>query len=130
MAKEQKTVTLNLFNCVKRLIDSGAPVSEIVEYMQISPTTVNRIKRAESLEEYKNMTYTSVRAAKASEKKQEQTAQEDPKPQTVRHEQSVTIVANHYMAEELRKQTQALELISNKMTHIYEILEDMREIWK
>ena len=40
----------------------------------------------------------------------------------IRHEQSVTIVANHYMAEEMKKQTELLELISRKLAFIVDEL--------
>ncbi len=120
MAKYNQ-VTQSMFNCVKRLIESGAPVDEICEYMNISPTTVGRIKRAESLEEYKSMTYVSVRAARANKSPEPEPA---PQVQEVihKHEQSVTLVANHYMAEELRKQTELLTLISNKLAFIVDEL--------
>ena len=120
MAKYNQ-VTQSMFNCVKRLLDSGAPVDEIVDYMKISATTVQRIRRAESLEEYKGMTYCAVRAKRANEKKEPEPA---PQVQEVihKHEQSVTLVANHYMAEEMRKQTELLTIISNKLAFIVDEL--------
>ena len=98
-------------------------MDEICEYLKISATTVQRIRKAESLEEYKSMTYVAVRAARAGEKKE---PEPEPAPQVQevihKHEQSVTLVANHYMAEELRKQTQLLTLISNKLAFIVDEL--------
>ena len=121
MAK-YKQMTQSRFNCAKRLIQSGATVEEICDYMAMGSSTVARIRAAESLEEYKNMTYVAVRAARASEKEKEP----EPAPQVQevihKHEQSVTLVANHYMAEELRKQTELLTLISNKLAFIVDEL--------
>jgi hypothetical protein len=39
-----------------------------------------------------------------------------------KHEQSVTVIANHYMAEQLQKQTELLTLISNKLAFIVDEL--------
>lgn len=122
MAKYNQ-VTQSMFNCVKRLTEGGAPVDEICDYLKISATTVQRIRRAESLEEYKSMTYVAVRAARANKSPEPET---EPAPQVQevihKHEQSVTLVANHYMAEELRKQTELLTLISNKLAFIVDEL--------
>ena len=122
----QRQVTLSIFNCVKRLLMSDAPTEEIVEYMGISSTTVNRIKRSEDFEEYKNMTYATAGAIRAKEKQKNEQAQE-PKalpPQEVihKHEQSVTVIANHYMAEQLQEQTKLLTIISNKLAFIVDEL--------
>ena len=124
VAGKPKQVTTSIFNCVKRLIDSGAPTEEITEYMKLSSTTVNRIRRAESIEEYKNMTYASVRAARAKESEKPQPAPANLPVQEIvhKHEQSVTVIANHYMMEELKEQTKTLKLISNKLTFIVEEL--------
>jgi hypothetical protein len=43
-------------------------------------------------------------------------------PQVVEHRQSVTVIANHYMMEQLQEQTRLLTLISNKLAFIVEQL--------
>lgn len=134
--KEKRVkITQNIFNCVKRLIQSGAPAKEIAEYMGISAVTVYRIRDAETLEEYQHITMERSRAVHAKQKENKAPAEQEPQetePQTqvVEHRQSVTIVANHYMAEQLQKQTELLTLISNKMAYIMEMMEQMKEMWK
>lgn len=142
-------VTKARFDCVKTLLKSDTPISDISEYLTMSRQTIRRIKSVETYEEYKNETWRQTAAAKAKkaeERKRERERYEKEK-ETVHAEfekvgqpvtsaavqvpklqqpspqpQSVTIVANHYMAEELRKQTELLKLISNKLAYIVEQL--------
>ena len=120
----KKKMTQNLFNCIKRLLKDGATAKEISEYLELATSTIYRVRDSETLEEYDHNTKVRTTQARAIAVKSEQ------EQQTVEHNHSVTIVANHYMAEELRKQTEALTLIGNKLTHVYEILEEMKEAWK
>ena len=57
--------------------------------------------------------------------RREKTNKEDKankEEKVIRHEQSVTIVANNYMAAEMKKQTELLELISRKLAFIVDEL--------
>jgi len=119
-----RTITLKIFNAVKILFKGGATNEEVCSYMDISSATANRIKRAESYDEYR--TLSSGNAFFASQKNDEKRQCQDEK--TIIHQ--VQVQATHYMMEELQKQTKALELVGNKLTHIYEILEEMKEVWK
>ena len=136
-------VTLNIYNAVKIMLKAGATNKEIAQYMGLSATTIGYIKASESYEEYKQIAYESsgrykkmmkaIKAKEAEEKKNEQTKEESPvkeetTPQVVEHRQTVTLVANHYMAEEMKKQTELLTLINNKLTLIAEDLGCFKEV--
>ena len=80
-------VTRNIFDCVKTLLDSGAKNEEIQKFLKVSRTTVCRIKRCESYEDYKQLQAAymlSIRKReqekkeKAEQEKQEQAKQELP----------------------------------------------------
>ena len=118
-------MTQNLFNCVKRLLKDGASAKEIAEYLDLSTSTIWRVRDSETLEEYDNNTKVRTAQARAIAAKGRENAAEQT-PQQVEHihhhEQSVTVIANHYMAEELRKQTELLTIISNKLAYIVDDL--------
>ena len=124
-AGAKKKMTQNLFNCVKRLLKDGASAKEIAEYLDLSTSTIWRVRDSETLEEYDNNTKVRTAQARAIAAKGRENAAEQT-PQQVEHihhhEQSVTVIANHYMAEELRKQTELLTTISNKLAYIVDDL--------
>ena len=51
-----------------------------------------------------------------------QKQEEQPQVQVVEHKQTITMVANHYMMEQLQKQTELLTLIGNKLAVIIDDL--------
>ena len=133
MEKRAKSIiTEKTFSAVHILTKGGATIPEIVEYLGISPATVSRIRACESWAEYCQAKRASAFVAKTKseeKRKQEEAKKAEPKEeekkpesQVVEHRQTVTIVANHYMAEEMRKQTELLQLISNKLAYIVEQL--------
>lgn len=108
------------FKAIVALIASGVSDDMIMESQKINRRTLDNIKAARGdYEEYRKIHGEMVRKANMSRKPRQE---ETKPPQTVSHEHSVTIVANHYMAEELRKQTKYLEIISNKLAFIVEEL--------
>ena len=116
-----KKITIGIFNAIKRLQKDGATVKEVMSYFGISDATAYRCFNSETLEEYENIKATErIRAANAKKPQINTT----PTPQEVihKHEQSVTVIANHYMAEQLQKQTELLTLISNKLAFIVDEL--------
>lgn len=117
-------VTESLFKAAKTLIKGGATNKEVAEYLCISPWTVNEIKKSEDYTEYRN----NVHARYAESKKKPAQIQENI-PNIVEHRQSVTIQANHYVEMELKKHTEILTLISNKIADIMENVEKMTEAW-
>lgn len=115
-------VTPKVFSAVKIMLNGGATNRECADYMSISPQTVGFIKKAEDYNEYQNiMTANSGyhRKKKAAEEKAKGQSSE---PQVVEHRQSITVVANHYMMEELKQQTEYLKLISNKLAFLIDEL--------
>ena len=121
-------MTPNLFACIKRLLESGASMREISDYLQVGTNTIGRVRDAETYEEYKVITYErtkAARAAKAGGKKaeaEEPQEQAQPPVQVVEHRQSVTIQATHYMMEELKKTNELLTAISAKLAYVVEQL--------
>lgn len=120
MATPRK-VTPGIFAAAKRLQASGASLNEVCEYFNLSDRTVYRIFNNETFEDYNADTWEKRQQAKAIAVKEKEP---EPAVQVVRHEheQSVTIIANHYMAEELKTQSRLLELISNKLAFIVDEL--------
>lgn len=122
-------ITEKTFNAVKILLKGGAKAAEISDYLGISRSSIDRIKASETFEEFLEARRAAAfMAKKAAEEKLKEEKQKEEEPaggtseQVIRKEQSVTIIANHYMAEELRKQTELLTLISNKLAFIVEQL--------
>ena len=120
MATPRK-VTPGIFAAAKRLQASWASLNEVCEYFNLSDRTVYRIFNNETFEDYNADTWEKRQQAKAIAVKEKEP---EPAVQVVRHEheQSVTIIANHYMAEELKTQSRLLELISNKLAFIVDEL--------
>ena len=114
-------MTPGIFAAAKRLQASGASLNEVCEYFNLSDRTVYRIFNNETFEDYNADTWEKRQQAKAIAVKEKE---QEPAVQVVRHEheQSVTIIANHYMAEELKTQSRLLELISNKLAFIVDEL--------
>lgn len=111
-------VTLSKFNAAKILFKGGATAQEVAEYLDISRPTASRIKNADTLEEYNQNAKAAYLYCQNQKKKQQEASEEKPAVQP----QSVTIVANHFMAEELRKQTELLTTISAKLAFIVDEL--------
>ena len=144
----QKKVTKGVFDAVKILIAGGAKVGEVCKYMKISDTTFYIIRDSETYEEYQQYVADKIakqNAARAARRDAEkkQAAQEAAEkvgavkaadliekqpetpvvqPQIIEHRQSVTLMANHYLMEEVKKQTELLTVISNKLLYIVEQL--------
>lgn len=133
--QEKKTyqkITEKIYRACKIMLKGGATLKEVAEYMDISINTAGRINRAETFEEYKNIAYSEgylfkkKKAAEEAAAKQVQAqatqAPAEPPKQVVEYKQSVTIQATHYMETELKKQTELLTMISNKLAFIVEEL--------
>lgn len=118
-------VTENLFKAAKTLIKGGATNKEIAEYLCISAWTVNEIKNSEDYTEYRN----SINARYADRKKATSSQIQSTETNIVEHRQSITVQATHYVEMEIKKQTEILTLISNKLAYIMENVEKMSEAW-
>ena len=126
MMATPRKVTPGIFAAAKRLQASGADMKEIAEYFDLSDRTAYRIINNETYDDYNADTWEKRQVAKAiAAKELKQKEQQNELPvQVIRHEheQSVTIIANHYMAEELKKHSDLLQLISNKLAFIVDEL--------
>lgn len=112
------------YNSIIFMMRGGAPDDVIMKSKGINANTLDRVKRSNGdYSTYKRLHGEEVLKPNARNAKKSG-------EQVVRHEQSVTIIANHYMAEELKKQTELLTLISNKLAYIMENLEWIKEAWK
>lgn len=129
-----------IFNGVKTLLKSGASQRQVGEYMQISSWTVGMIGRCETLDEYRLMM--EQRRLENAEKKKAKKAPPEPeqtsmalnpdvwavKPDEVIQDMKLpggTMSATYQfnrMIEAMKKQSELLELISNKLAFIVEML--------
>ena len=122
----ERKVTQKLFDCVKTLIDSGATYEEISAFLKISKYTVGRINKAQDLAEYKHNTsaaaWMAKRDANLAKKNAEKIEPEKTAPVlTDMKMPGGTISANYQvnrMYELLKKQTETLIQISNKLAFI------------
>lgn len=144
-------ITEEVFDMIKLMLESGASQTKIARVMGISSATATYIKRANTYTEYKEIMLNASgghkkkvkreeEAKKAEEeaKKAEEEAKEEvvadkeePKPepatQVIEHRETISLIANQFIAEQMRKQTELLTLINNKLTLIAEDLGCFRD---
>lgn len=144
MAKGVK-VTESKWKAIKILLESGATYNEIKEMIMVSNTVISFAKKSETYEEFRHKLYLTsgayrkrmaaeaktklgkeikaqevaneVKAVRASE-----LIKEEPEEKVVEHQHNVTLVANNYLMEEIKKQNELLTLISNKLAFIVDEL--------
>ena len=128
------TIDLNMFIAIKTLIKCGSSRQEVAEHLKISIPTVDRVKKAETYEEYRNMM--CAMAVKIREREKERTAKqeqvaEEPKqePKQEAKAQSLILRPTFEWTQEMRKQTEVLELISRKLSAILETEEKLLSVW-
>ena len=104
----------------------GGATDEIIKNSQgINDNTLNRVKKSNGdWEAYRRLHSEHMQCVVKKNPKNDQDVQ------VVEHRQSVTLVANHYMAEALNKHTELLTLINNKLANIMENMETVKEAWK
>ena len=117
-----------LFWAIKTMLAGGATISETAEFFELGHATVSRVKASENMTEYHNILAATCAKQKAQAKPVEPV--NAPATQVVEHRQSVTVQATHYMESELRKQTEALELISRKLTATLDAVNALLGCWK
>lgn len=138
-ANKRTKVTEELFNMVKIMTKGGATLAQTAKAFGISSVTVTYIRRANTYAEYKEIMLSASGGHKAKvkreaeEKEKEATApKEEPKEHEATHEtaqkpSTIMLVANQYIAEQLKKQTELLTLINNKLTLVAEDLGCFRD---
>ena len=134
--KKHTKVTEQLFETVKLLTKGGATIAQCVTATGVCNATVTYIRRAETFEDYKDIVLKCSGGHKQKLKREadlkalEEAKPEPPKEEPtkpVEHHQTITLIANQYLAEEIKKQTELLSLINNKLTLIAEDLGCFRD---
>lgn len=143
------TIDFNMFISIKTLLKCGSSRKEVADHLKVGIATVDRVKSAETWEEYRNITcLRNAEALKRNKEKAMKKANEpavkpapepvaEPPKQVVEHRQSITLQATHFMEQSQRKGNETLELISRKLTAIMEqqektndLLGKLLECWK
>jgi len=117
-----RKVTEKVFERVKLLQKGGMSSAETAEALGLGKSTVGFIRKASKFDEYNNII---IENHKKNDKRKAKTPAEEPTPveepvQIMEHR--ISIVANQYIMEQMRKQTELLTLINNKLTLIAEDL--------
>lgn len=135
MANYVKKIDGNKFKAIKILLNGGSTTKEAAGAMQVSATTISYIRNAETYEEYKNTVAARSRnkrnaAIKAQGKPhgvdpgkavpQAQEVRQEIQVQEVR--QVVTVQATRFMEEQMKRQTELLTVISQKLAAIIDDL--------
>lgn len=120
-------ITEKTFNAVKIMLKGGATGAEIAEYLKLGTTTVSRIRNCDTWDDFilrkrEAAIFAQKNKEKKAEKQEEPKQPEQPKEQIVKHEQTITIQATHFMMQELQETNKILKLISNKLAMICEDL--------
>lgn len=120
-----------MFRVVKLMLKDGETISGCADYFNLSHFTVSKIKAAEDFTEYKSILAAYGAKKTAAKKAKEVTAVEPIKeaPAVVEHKQSITVQATHFMEQNQRKQIEALELISRKLTALLEAMQELNAKW-
>jgi len=116
----KKKITPGLFQAIKRLQKDGASPKEVMQYFSLSDSTVYRIFRCETLDEYENECLQRTAEMRAMNAKKGEPESQPVPEKEVRH--TVEMVANHYFMQEMKEQTRILNLIQNKLTAIIDDL--------
>ena len=117
--KRASNITPEMFEHIKILVAGGAHPSKIEEMMGYSRTTIMRIKRCQTFEEFKGL--------QADYRGNAKTKQEEPKEEPIKDIKMPggTISAYYQynkLIELVTKQNELLSLISNKLAAIVEEL--------
>ena len=108
------------YNAIICMLRGGATDEDIMTSQGINENTLKKIKDSnEDFEQYRRLHAEMLKHVNGGRKK---TCTENPPVQVVEHKQTITMVANHYMMEQLQMQTRMLTLLNNKMTLLCEAL--------
>lgn len=128
-----RKVTEKVFEMVKVLQKGGMSAVATAESLNLGRSTVGFIRKANTFDEYNNTIIENHKrkmAKRNAVKKVEEEVKpvEKEQPKVVEHHQTISLVANQYLMEQLCKQTELLTLINNKLTLIAEDLGCFRDI--
>lgn len=140
MANYKGKINVTLFNAVKICLESGNSVAQTAKFMKLSCDVVAMIRDAENLDEYRALmtikcnkakqARAAKRAAQAVKQVVKQAAEEKPQgvdpgnavPQAQEVRQVVTVQATRFMEEQMKRQTELLTVISQKLAAIIDDL--------
>lgn len=119
-----KNISMTKYNAIRMLIDSGASMDEITEMMRIAKSTVMAAQKAKNYRDFIDTVNSNTFIAIASQKKKKEQNEQNEQQilQREAEKPSVTLLANHYLMEEIRKQTELLKTISAKLAFIVDEL--------
>lgn len=116
-------ITLERFNCIKILLQSGASDEEVINTLKVNAHTLKLVKNSKTYADYKSQRSADLYALKAKNApKKEEPAQQEQVTQVIEHRQNVTVQATHYMESELKKCVELLTGISAKVAFLVEEL--------
>ena len=126
-------VTKGVFDAVKLLLQNGATASEIKKYFNICSDVVSWIRQAETYEEYMNANFErnqrrienrqkAAVAIKAKEQQAEQKAEQQTEQPAQDVKQVVQVQLPYLLTQEIKRQNELLEAISNKLAYIVQDL--------
>jgi len=120
------------FDAVKIMLESGATGPEIVKYMGISTWSVDKIKKAETFQEYKDiLAAIALNQKKKNEKavteksenvENDNAAHLAQQTQIVEHRQNVTVQTTYYVSQKLDKICELLTAVSSKLAFVVDEL--------
>lgn len=119
------TLKLTKYNAIRALLESGAQVEEIAKMIEVAPSTVLIVKKEKSFNDCINALNANMYLARAAKKAKKEKKEQEQQQQILQREAekpSVTLLANHYLMEEMRKQTELLKTISAKLAFIVDEL--------
>lgn len=132
-----KVVDKRRFDAIKIMIESGAKNEEIEKFMNVSTWVICKVKKSETYEEYRNIIAAINLKKKEKREREEEKAAAEKETKKPEPEQKTTgpvaapvtgtdIMASTYKLTQLidavKKQTEVLTLISNKLAYIVEEL--------
>ena len=112
------------YDAIVFMLKGGASDDVIMKSQGINENTLKKVKSSNgNFDRYRELhgeMLKHIGRGKSSNKQ----------PTVVEHHQSITVQATHYMETELRSQTELMKGISNKLAHIMETLDLIKEVWK
>ena len=124
-----KVVDKRRFDAIKIMIESGAKNEEIEKFMNVSTWVICKVKKSETYEEYRNIIAAiNLKKKQKKEREEEKTVSEKDtrKPEPEQKMTGADIMSSTYKMTQLidavKKQTEVLTLISNKLAYIVEEL--------
>lgn len=115
-------ITLERFNCIKILLQSGASDEEVINTLKVNAHTLKLVKNSKTYADYKSQRSADLYALKAKNAPKKEEPAPAPATQVIEHRQNVTVQATHYMEGELKKCVELLTGISAKVAFLVEEL--------